>query len=47
MLTYCLKRNDNTENIGLKNVAMIRAKSKCAACMGQNFKIKTFKTKTQ
>ena len=47
MLTYFLKCNNNTKNIGLKKVAMtnkvIRAKSKCATCMAK--KSRFFKQK--
>ena len=39
MLTYCLKCNNNTKNIGLKKVTMtnivIRAKSRCDTCKAQ------------
>ena len=39
MLKYCLTCNNNTRNIGLKNVTMtnkvVRGKSRCATCMAK------------
>ena len=42
MKSYCLKCNNNTKNLTMKN-KVIRAKSKCATCMANKSRFSKLK----